>query len=127
MTDRHQRMTARLMARFGGAATLSRTELPGDPPQNPFPDPNNPDPAPEPVTTTWAVTIIEQGVELDHQPDSSVRAGDLVAAMQPHPDVTPTQADDLIVGGITYAVLSVQPIRSNPDGPVIHYVLHGRA
>jgi hypothetical protein len=30
------------------------------------------------------------------------------------------------VGGIGFGVLSVEPVRANPGGPVAHWVLHGR-
>ena len=117
MTIRHQKMTARLMARYGGAAVLTR-ETPGED-GTPW-EPGLPD------VTAYSVQIIETGVELDLQEGSLIHAGDLVAVMQPHAEVTPAQLDRLTIGGTTYALLSVRPVRADPEGPVIHYVLHGR-
>lgn len=118
MTIRHQQMTARLMARYGGNATLTRsTPGVGGQPWDPV----------EPILTHFTVQVIETGVELDLQPGSLIHAGDLVAVMLPHADLAPKQVDGLTVGGTTYTILSVHPVRAKPEGPVIHYVLHGRA
>ena len=119
MTIRHQQMTARLVARYGGNATLSRTTY--------IPNPTEPWNDGETITATYTVQVIETGVELDLQPGSLIHAGDLVAAMLPHAEVVPKQIDRLQMGDRGYSILSVRPVRANPEGPVIYYVLHGRA
>jgi len=106
------------MARYGGNATLTRsTPGVGGQPWDPV----------EPILTNYTVQIIETGVELDLQPGSLIHAGDLVAAMLPHAEVTPKQIDRIQMGDRGYSILSVRPVRADPEGPVIHYVLHGRA
>ena len=117
MTARHEQMTARLMARYGGAATLTRI-APGEG-GTPWA------PAPETVAA-HAVQIIETGHELDLQEGSVIQAGDLVAVMLPHADVTPAPVDRLTIGAAVFTLLSVRPVRSDPEGPPIHFVLHGR-
>lgn len=108
------------MARYGGAASLVRSV-------SGTPNPETPWEPTEPTITTYSVQIIETGVELDLQPGSLIQAGDLVAAMLPHADVVPKQTDRLTVGDRTYVILSVRPVRADPEGPVIHFILHGRA
>lgn len=117
MTTRLEQMTSRLMARYGGTATLTR-ETPGE-------DGTPWEPG-LPVVTAYSVQIIETGTELDLQEGSLIQAGDLVAVMQPHAEVTPAQLDRLTIGGTTYALLSVRPVRTDPQGPVLHFILHGR-
>lgn len=117
MTIRHEQMTSRLMARYGGAATVS---VPGG-----FTGPEY-DPTPLPPTV-HTVALIETGAEQELVAGGVVQANDVVVAMAPHASFTPTTADTLTIGGKSYALLSVQPVRSQPDGAVIYFRLHGRA
>lgn len=117
MTARHAQMVERLMARFGGAAVLSRVERVE--PQFPW-DPG------EPVTALYDVQLAELGTDLDLQAGTLIEAGDFVGAMKPHPDVTPEATDKITVGGLTYNLISVRLIRTNPELPPLYFVLHGR-
>ncbi|WP_133260364.1 hypothetical protein [Rhodovulum sp. BSW8] len=109
-------MTARLTARFGGAATLARTTdtrtRPGE--------------TGTVTTETWAVQIIETGADVEYRTGSLIQAGDLVAAMLPHADVTPALNDKLTTNAGTFTLVNAEPVRSDPSGPVMHYRLHGR-
>lgn len=118
MTTRLEQIASRLFARYGGTATLTReTPAAGGTPWEPG----------LPTVTAYAVQIIETGTELDLQEGSLIHAGDLVAAMLPHAVITPAPVDRLTIGGTTYTLLSVRPVRADPDGPVLHFILHGRA
>ncbi|WP_299907667.1 hypothetical protein [uncultured Paracoccus sp.] len=119
MTARHDQMTARLMAHFGGTAMLT---VPGGR------DPDSPewDPVFLPDQHVMVQAIVT-GAELDLIAGGAIQASDMVVAMLPHRDVVPTPACRLTVAGISHALLDVQPVRSTPDGAVIYYRLHGRA
>lgn len=118
MTVRHSALTARLMARYGGAVTL---RVPGGrDPASPEWDPVFLPPRDVPVQ------MIETGAENDLISGGVVQSSDFVAAMLPHPEVIPTPECSVIVDGKTLAILSVKPVRSMPDGTVIHFVIQAR-
>ena len=115
MTTRHAALTARLVARFGGSATLTRASVVDG---SPF--------APVLGSTDYAVQLIETGAEATNRNGTLVETGDLVAAMLPHPEVSPKTGDRLTAGGVAYTVLRVEPVRSDPAGDVIHWRIEGR-
>lgn len=116
MTARHAALTARLMARYGGSATLARMTGADETTYPPTPG----------VETSWTVQIIETGAETETRNGTLVETGDLVAAMLPHAEVSPKIGDKLTAGGITFMVLRVEPLRTDPDGDVIHWRIEAR-
>ena len=116
MTDRHSALTARLFSRFGGEATLTRSTTTGSTPWS----------GGTTTTQTWAVQVIETGADAAFTAANGVVNGDLVAAMLPHASVTPQPIDVLTIGGDAYTLVSVEAVRADPDGPVMHFRLHGR-
>jgi len=108
-------LTARLMARYGGAAVLSRTVSAGGDPWAPGTG----------STETWDVQLIETGREIDRD-DTLVSDAELVAAMLPSDEVTPALGDGLTAGGTAYTVTAVHPVRANPAGDVLHWRLEAR-
>ncbi len=74
-----------------------------------------------------AVQIVITGAAAGLEAASLVPAGDLVAVMLPVPGVTPTPGDRLRMDGRVYVLQSIKAVRANPDGAVLHFVLHGRA
>lgn len=117
MTIRHAQMIDRLMNRFGGAAVLSRVEQAE--PAMPW--------EPAGVPRSFTVQLVELGTDLDLQAGTLIQAGDLVAAMRPHRDVTPKATDKVTIGGRTFNIVSVRQIRTNPESAALYHVLHGRA
>lgn len=119
MTKHTANLTARLMARYGGAALLV---VPGGR------DPNSPewDPVYLPEQRI-PVQLIETGADNDLIAGGVVQASDFVGTMLPHPTVTPTPAHRLIAGGKDMAILSVKAVRTMPDGAVLHFVIQARA
>ena len=116
MSSRLFDMTSRLVARYGGAATLTAPGGFAGPEWDPIPLP----------ATSYAVQLIDTGADQELVAGGVVQAHDLLCVMLPHASITPTTAHSLTVYGKTYALLSVQPVQSKPDGPVIHFRLHGR-
>lgn len=117
MTHRHFTLTARLIARYGGTATLQEQG-----------DHTGPDWDPQPgVPVDHTVHLVETGAEQDLLPGTTIQAADLIAAMLPPADVVPSTAHRLIVGSLSMAIISVKPVRTVPDGPVLHFVIQARA
>lgn len=111
MTTRHADLSARLVARYGGTATLARSSGADESTYPPTPG----------TTETWTVQLIETGLEVEKRMGTMVEAGDLVAAMLPHPEVTPQIGDRLTTGGETYSITAVHPIRTTPGGAPAHW------
>ena len=116
MPDRHSALTARMFSRFGGMATLRRSTTTASTPWG----------GGTTTTEDWAVQLIETGASAAYAASGLVQTGDLMAAMLPHAGVTPQPIDVLAIGGDAYTVLNVEPVRADPDGPVMHFRLHGR-
>ena len=125
MQGRAKAVSDRILSRHGGAGFLVRTSA-GDTPQNPFPDPSNPEPAPDPVETLHPVQIIETGYTHEHLKDTLIQTGDLVAMLSVPADFTPTISDKLRVRGRDYFLIDIQPVQPNPDSAAVHFVVHGR-
>lgn len=105
MTTRHADLSARLVARYGGTATLARSSGADESTYPPTPG----------TTETWTVQLIETGLEVEK------RMGTMVAAMLPHDEVTPQIGDRLTTGGETYSITAVHPIRTTPGGAPAHW------
>lgn len=116
MPDRHAALIARMFSRFGGTATLRRSTTTASTPWG----------GGTTTTEEWAVQLIETGADAAFSAANGVVNGDLVAAMLPHASVTPQPLDVLAIGGDAYALVSVEAVRADPDGPVMHFRLHGR-
>lgn len=116
MTPRHAALSARLVARYGGAATLARTTGADESTYPPTPG----------TETTWTVTLTQTGAETETRNGTLVETGDLVAAMAPHDQVSPQIGDRLTADGQTFMVLRVEPIRSDPAAEVLHWRIEGR-
>lgn len=116
MTPRHSAVTARLMARFGGTATLTRTTSTAA----------NPWDQGAATTTDYTVQTVETGASDSWISGGLIETGDIVLAMLPHDEVAPQVGDKLSTTAGMFTLLSVEPVRSDPGGPVIHYRLHGR-
>ena len=116
MTARHAALSARLVTRFGGSATLARTTGADESTYPPTPG----------TETTWTVQLIETGAETETRNGTLVETGDLVVAMLPHDEETPEIGDRLTAGGETYTLTAVHPVRSDPAGPVAHYRIEAK-
>lgn len=121
-STRFQTMQARLHNRYGGTATLPRTtqeERPDDwPVWQPWEGGT--------VTVNYELGFIETGARDDWLAAGLVLVTDLVGILMPHEDVTPELADTLIVDGTSYSILTLKPVRSDPDGPILHYEVAAR-
>jgi len=115
MTARHAALSARLAARYGGSATLTRTTGADESVYPPTPG----------TVTDYAVVLVETGMEVEAR-GGLVERADLTAAMQPHPEVTPQVGDKITAGGAVFTLLRVEPVRSDPAGAVIHWRIEGR-
>jgi len=120
--ERFQTMQARLQGRYGGTAILPRTtqeERPDDwPVWQPWEGGT--------VTVHHELGFIESGARDDWISGGLVLVTDLVGILMPHDDVTPELADTLIVDGTSYTILMLKPVRSDPDGPILHYEVQAR-
>lgn len=120
--SRFTSMNTRLLARYGGNVTLSRW-TPGEP------DPDPRAPPPEPVLTSETLLFIATDAASELLAAGKIQAGDLVGVMAVPATaaLNPPKLMDLIAaGGVTYTILGVSPVHSDP-GDVIHYAIQGRA
>lgn len=118
MTDRHLASSTRLLARYGGTVTLSRTVTTGGSPSTG---------GGTTTTTNYSVQFLKTEAEERFVAAGLIRETDLTGIMGPHPDVIPQPGDKIAVGGKSYNLLLAAPVRADPTGPVIHFALHGWA
>jgi len=116
MTARHDALTARLAARYGGSATLTRATGADESVYPPTPG----------TAADYTVVLIETGAETESRNGTLVETGDLVAAMQPHPEISPQVGDKITAGGAQFSVLRVEAVRGDPAGAVICWRVEGR-
>lgn len=123
MTTRFAQMNARLLARYGGPATLTRV-VPGA-----LIDPEQPWLGNGPSTyITEDVPFIRTEAGVEFVSTGVIVAGDLVGimAVPQTAELNPPKLTDLInAGGKLYTILRFEPVHSDPNG-VIHYRVHGR-
>lgn len=120
--ERFQTMQARLHDRYGGAAILPRTTQEERPDDWPIWEPWEGGT----VTVNHELSFIESRARDEWISGGLVLVTDLVGILMPHEDVTPELADTLIVDGTSYTILSLKPVRSDPDGPILHYEVQAR-
>lgn len=107
---------ARLITKYGGAATLKRQGAKTG-------DAWNPTIA---ADLEYAVTIVQDVNSLTRRPDTIIQKGDLFGMMKVPTGVTPTVNDKLTINGATYALEEVAPLQPDPSQGVIYYDYQAR-
>ncbi|CAM5476231.1 hypothetical protein FALB51S_03345 [Frigidibacter albus] len=116
---RFDRLSSRLLARFGGDVTLSRS-VPG------VPNPAAPWLPVTPTITTEIVRFIAQAAAVEWVNAGLIQAGDLTGVMAAPLVITdPQPGDTITAAGRTYTIMRAEPVDSDPGG-VIHFAVQGR-
>lgn len=103
----------RILARYGGEASLERET---GPQQNPWDPPAG--------VVSIPVQAIETGFEQDYLVGGSVIAGDVMLLIRS--DVAPAMTDRLTLRGRDYTIVALFPVQPAPAGLLIHTRLHAR-
>jgi hypothetical protein len=109
---REQATANRLIAKFGGGATLIRKGQTD--PSNPF--------APAGADVSYPVTIVDVGNNsLTRRADSLSLAWAKAGYMATPEAVTPLPTDVLTISGRNYTLLETKPLTPNPDGVTVMF------
>jgi hypothetical protein len=74
----------------------------------------------------YTAVIVETGFTIQRNPDSLIRNGDKLGVMAVSEDYVPRIADNMVIGGLNYRIVSVAPIQPNPEGEVVIYQWQAR-
>ena len=80
------------------------------------------------VTTDYPVTLVQMTIDIKNVVGTLIQIGDkagmINAAGLP---IVPTTADKLVIAGVEWALVSIQPIQPDPTGPMVGYNVIYRA